>query len=242
MLLFSYTLRRYAPILAVVLLLAAVVTFVWLPQPLIVPFPQQGVIDRLEMLLPVLLTLPFSFLLHEKSTVELALLHGVSTVRLYLTHVLAVLVWVLVGAGVTLLLIRYEPLTAEVSAQAAVPIVIPQAYRLLMTASAAVTLLFFISLVLLIRVALRSCYVPIGLVLLSFTLFYEQSRSIRSGLAPLWRGLFDPFISGYLLGDSVPLSLGVGRLWTANRLLFLDLSLLFFVLSALILRRERMHE
>ena len=90
---------------------------------------------------------------------------------------------------------------------------------------------------------MKNCFVPIFGVLLTFTLFYERSRALRmSGIRALKGALFDPYISTYLLGDAVPLRYGYGYLWSANRLLFFNLSLILLVATALILRRERLHE
>ena len=85
--------------------------------------------------------------------------------------------------------------------------------------------------------------VPMVGVLLTFTLFYERSRSLRMrGLGALRGALFDPYISSYIIGDALPQQYGFGALWSANRLLFFDISLILLFASALILRRERMHE
>ena len=120
---------------------------------------------------------------------------------------------------------------------------LPDTLRLHMFLSVAVSVLFFASLVFFLRVALRNCYVPMVGVLLTFTLFYERSRSLRMrGLGALRGALFDPYISSYILGDALPQQYGFGSLWSANRLLFFDLSLVLLFAAALILRHEKMHE
>jgi hypothetical protein len=122
------------------------------------------------------------------------------------------------------------------------PIVIPEGYRWYMLLSLAVTLLFFTALFLFFRVVTRNCYLPVGLGLFVFLFFKERSQDIQTAALGPERALFDPFISCYFLGNSVPASLSLPHLWTLNRLLFLDLGLLLLVVSCLLLRREKLHE
>ena len=243
MLLFSYTVKRYAWVFPSVLLIASVITLLWVPQPAIVPFPQNGFIGNLEIILPVLITLPLSFLLHDKSSIELALVHGLDTLHLFLVHLLSILLWFELALGVVLFCYRSAPLTEDQTRRMTLLLALPDTLRLHMLLSAAVTLLFFVALVFFLRVALRNCYVPMVGVLLTFTLFYDRSRALRmSGIRALKGALYDPYISTYILGDAVPLRYGYGYLWSANRLLFFNLSMILLVATALILRRERMHE
>ena len=243
MLLFSRTLRRYLWAFPATFIVGCVVTMLWMPQSPIVPYPTSGFIGGLEMILPVLLSLPLSFLLYNKSTIELALVHGVRTLRLFAVHFLSALLPVLTAIVVMMLCYRYEPLSRENEARLTMPLYIPETLRLHMLFSAVVTLLFFVSLVVFLRVALRNCYVPIVAVLLAFTTFYEYSRPLRTGTVDQLSGaLFDPYISTYIIGDRVPRAYGYGALWTYNRLLFLGISFALLGAAALILRREKMHE
>ena len=243
MLLFSYTVKRYAWVFPAVFLASAVVTLLWVPQPAIVPFPWNGFIGNLEIILPMLIALPLSFLLHDKSSIELALVHGLDTLHLFFTHLLSALFWMQLALGAVVLCYRTAPLTEDQLAQMTIPPLLPDTLRLHMFLSAAVSVLFFASLVVFLRVLMKNCFVPIFGVLLTFTLFYERSRSLRMrGLHALRGALFDPYISSYIIGDALPQQYGFGALWSANRLLFFNLSMILLVATALILRRERMHE
>ncbi len=243
MLLFSHTLRRYVWALPATFVVGFLVTMLWVPQPPIVPYPATGFIGCLEMILPVLLALPLSFLLHNKSTIELALVHGVGTLRLFAVHFASAMLPIITAIAALLLCYRYEPLPEDRVAQLTIPLHIPETLRLHMLLSLLVTLLFFVSLVVFLRVALRNCYVPIVAVLLTFTLFYEHSRSLRTGSVERLSGaLFDPYISTYILGDTVPRAHGYGALWSCNRLLFFGIAAVLLAMAALILRREKMHE
>ena len=243
MLLFSYTVKRYAWVFPAVFLASAVITLLWVPQPAIVPFPRNGFISNLEIILPMLIALPLSFLLHDKSSIELALVHGLDTLTLFGMHVLSVLFWMTTAFGAVVSCYRVEALTDEQQAALALPLILPQTLRFHIFLSVVVSALFFASLVVFLRVLMKNCFVPIFGVLLTFTLFYERSRALRmSGIRALKGALFDPYISTYVLGDTVPLQYGYGYLWSANRLLFFNISLILLVATALILRRERMHE
>lgn len=243
MLLFGYTLRRYAPAFPLVFVVSAVLCMLWLPSPAIVPYPSTGAVGGLEMALPVLLCLPLSFLLHDKAVIELSLVHGVSTLRLFMAYLCAALTWSVGGLVAVVLCLRFTPLDEQQIKSLAYPPHIPDGVRWYVLLSALITLLFFVSVLMLLRVALRNCYVPIVVVLLMFTVFYDRSKDLRMG-GPDGMGtaLFDPYMSTYVIGDAVPLQYGYGHLWTANRVLFLGLALVFFLISILLLRRERMHE
>lgn len=243
MLLFGYTLRRYAPAFPLVFAVSAVLCMLWLPYPAIVPYPSTNAVGALEMALPIMLCLPLSFLLHDKSVIELSLVHGVSTLRIFLAHLGAALTWSASGLLAVVLCLRFSPLNEQQIKSLAFPPLIPEGVRWYILLSTLITLLFFVSVVMLVRVAMRNCYVPIFVVLLMFTVFYDRSRDLRMGGPDgMGRALLDPYMSTYVIGDAVPLQYGYGHLWTANRALFLGLTLIFFLISILLLRRERMHE
>ena len=243
MLLFSHTLKRYVWVLPATFFTAAIVSLLWIPQPALLPFPMNGFVGALETVLPVLISLPLSFLVYDKSSIELALVHGLDTLQLFFTHLLSALFWIQLSLGAVVLCYRTAPLTEDQLAQMTIPPLLPDTLRMHMFISIIVSVLFFASLVFFLRVALRNCYVPMVGVLLTFTLFYERSRSLRMrGLGALRGALFDPYISSYIIGDALPQQYGFGTLWSANRLLFFDISLILLFASALILRRERMHE
>ena len=243
MLLFSYTLRRNAWSLIAFFLVGAALSMLWMPQAAIMPYPSIGMMGRMELYLPLLFSLPLSFLLHDKSTIELSLVQGVRTLRLFAVHFFSLLIWMYTALLVIVLSYRSAPLSEEQMASTSLPIHIPEQLKLYMLASVAVTLLFFCAIVVFLRVLLRNCYAPVGIVLFVFTMFYERSRSLRrGGTDGLGRALFDPFISCYLLGDRVPAAEGFGHLWSGNRLLFLSFAFVLLAATALLLRRERLHE
>ena len=236
MLLFSYTLKRYVWVFPLTFVTAAIVSLLWLPRPVILPFPLVGFVGALEAVLPVIISLPLSFLVHDKSSIELALVHGLDTLHLFFTHLLSALFWIQLAFGAVVLCYRAAPMTEDQLAQMTIPPLLPDTLRMHMFISIIVSVLFFASLVFFLRVVLRNCYVPMVGVLLTFTLFYERSRSLRMrGLHALRGALFDPYISSYIIGDRVPIKYGFGSL-------FFDISLILLFASALILRRERMHE
>ena len=236
------TYKKYWWVVALLLPVFAILTRVWEPSSLIMPYPRNGYLAYLELFLPMLLLVPLSMMLFDRYEIELALVCGVSTTKLMLQRVLALVSYAYGVLALFVLIFRYTPYVPDPTAKLIFPIVIPEGYRWYMLLSLAVTLLFFTALFLFFRVVTRNCYLPVGLGLFVFLFFKERSQDIQTAALGPERALFDPFISCYFLGSSVPASLSLPHLWTLNRLLFLDLGLLLLVVSCLLLRREKLHE
>ena len=205
-----------------------------------------------EMLLPFIVMLPVSFLLYDNYEIELALINGVTTVKLmvckFFASVIAVLLPLLIATVVLRQKVYYYDPNNEV-----IPIYVPEQYKLYLLLSACVTVLFFASVFLLLRVVLRNCYAPVGLAFLIQTLFQTRTTKISYLSVGFRNALFDPFISRYLIGDTVAnegftvLSTGevvapFPQLWTFNRLLFFGLAVALLAVSCVLLRREKLHE
>ena len=139
------------------------------------------------------------------------------------------------------LLYRYIPYDPEIHGASLFPIHVPEHFRLYMMISTLITTLFFASLFLFLRVVTHSNLLPLGAGLFFWSFFKTNNQHIRFGMTDLWRTLFDPFISSYFLGDTVPNQLGIPYMWTINRLLFLALSVALLTAAYLLLRRETLH-
>lgn len=207
-----------------------------------------------EMIIPFVVLLPVSFLLYDNYEIELALINGVTTMRLMLCKFFATVIATLIPLIAVTLPLR-EKLYWWPPENVTIPIEdgIPTHYRLYFIFSGIVTVLFFASLFLLIRVILRNCYAPVGLGILIFSLFQTQSQDIHFLARPLKSALFDPFITRYLIGDkwanegfTVPATgeviAPVPHLWTYNRLFFFGIAVVLIAISCALLRREKLHE
>jgi len=212
---------------------------VWHPQPLIVPLPGVGFIDFTELVAPVILLIPISFMYYDSYEIELSMVCGVRTRTMFLSKFFAYFIYAMLSMGIIILLYRYIPY--EGTGKIRIPIYIPEHYKIYMLVSAFVTLFFFAALVLFWRVLTRNCYIPIGISLFVYLIFQNNNNSIHNGRKDIRLALFDPFISNYLLGDTVTEDI-VGHLWTTNRVLFFGVGLLLLGLSCLILNREKQHE
>lgn len=229
--------------LAISALLMVVVSRVWEASPLIAALPEKGFIDYTELFVPFLLILPISFLLYDNFEIELALTCGVKTVKLMLYKFFSVLIYTLIPMGLLVALYKYTEFLPNNQTKIRIPIVIPEDYKVYMAVSAFITILFFASLFLLVRVATKNCYAPVGLGILVYTIFNTLNTNIHSGYEDIRKCLFDPFLSNYFLGDEVPVNgYKVGPLWTYNRILFLGLALVMLVVTYILLRREKLHQ
>lgn len=205
-----------------------------------------------ELIVPFIVLLPVSFLLYDNYEIELALINGVTTMKLMLCKFFSTVISTLIPMlGVILALqqrIYYYDKNEEI-----IPIHLPEHYKFYLLLSALVTVLFFASLFLLLRVLLRNCYAPVGVGILIYTLFQSRNTNVNALTIPFKNALFDPFISRYLIGDTVAnegftvFSTGevvapFPHLWTFNRLLFLGIAVVLIVISCVILCREKLHE
>ena len=218
------------------------ITRVWVRQPLLNLLPDNGFLGDMELLLPFAMLLPISFLLYEPFEIELGLVCGVRTAKLMMTRFLGVLLSCALPLLILCGLFRYRPLYIPNPEEIPIPIHVPENYRVYMVASLLVTVLFFASLFLLLRVATKNCYAPVGVGVLVYTIFQGQNINIR-GTGDVGMALADPFISSYFIGDKVPIEhYGMGNLWTYNRLLFLGLALGMLAVTYVLLRREKLHQ
>lgn len=206
-----------------------------------------------EAIVPFIVLLPVSFLLYDNYEIELALINGVTTLRLMLYKFFATVIATLLPLlAVTLALREKYYLIPEF---VTIPIEggVPERYRLYFLISGFVTVVFFASLFLFLRVVLRNCYAPVGLGILVYSLFQTRNTDIHNLTLPFKSALFDPFITRYLIGDKIAnegfTSTMTGEvvapfphLWTFNRLLFFGLAVVLLAVTCILLRREKLHE
>lgn len=217
-------------------------TNIWTPSYLIVPLPFKGIVDLIETITPLLTLLPLSFVLHDSYEIELGLTCGLRTERLMMCQYIPILLYTLVNILLMILCYQHRPFSLFNEYPAFVPINIPNAYKTYLIISATTTAIFFSALQVLIRVVCKNSYVAVSINICVYLLFLTQNFSLRQGRFAIHRAILDPFISTYFLGDSVPLELGLGKVWTTNRVLYVTLSFFFFFISCWLLRREKTHE
>ena len=240
--LFWRSLKKNAYFLVIALFLLAFSCTVWNPHHLIVALPEHGFIDSTELFVPFVLLLPISFLLYDNFEIELGLTCGVKTTKLLFTKFVAILLFAITAAFCMVALFEYEPYVPQQS-KIIIPIHIPENFKVYMFVSAFVTTVFFASLFLFMRVAIKNCYAPVGLGVLVYTVFNGFNYDIHSGYTDIRKCLFDPFLSNYFMGDTVLTEYyRVGPLWTYNRLLFFGLAVVMLVATFFLLRREKLHQ
>lgn len=205
-----------------------------------------------ELIVPFVVLLPVSFLLYNNFEIELALVNGVTTMKLMLCKFFATVVATVLPLFAVILPVREKYYSARPE-EITIPIHVPENFKLYLLLSAFVTVLFFASLFLLLRVVLRNCYAPVGLAILVFSYFQNRNQSINYLSLPFKSALFDPFITKYLIGDTVAnegftvtatgeVVDAFPHLWTFNRLSFFGIAVVLIVISCVLLRREKLHE
>ena len=223
-------------------------TFLWTPNYLITPPQLSGFEQQIEIAIPVLLIPLYSFIIPNKYEIELGLVNGYSTFKLVLTKVTPIFIFSTITSFIAIAVYRYIPYDL-VEFKPFIPIFVPENFKIYMVISISVTILFFSSVFLFMRVLTRNCFLPIIVDLLFFSALSSISESIRKGYADLRISIVDPFITTYFVGNTLPnayanknpeLSLMMNA-WTVNRLIFLILSLTFFAATVFLLRRERLH-
>ncbi|MBQ7336928.1 MAG: hypothetical protein IJW40_00575 [Clostridia bacterium] len=240
--LYRYAFRKYWFLVLILIPVYAFVTSIWFDSALFMPYPSVGFSGNIEQFLPLILLIPLAFMLPDRSEIELGMVCGVRTSRMVFTRFIAIAVYTYLTVALMILLFRYTPYIPDEYTQILIPIVVPAHYKLYMLASGAVSLLFFGALLLFLRVLCRNCYIPVGIGLFIHIIFKAMSDDIQEGNRALRYASFDPFISTYILGNEVPRMYSMPHLWTLNRLLFLSLALILFIVTYLLLRRERLHE
>lgn len=223
-------------------------TYVWQPQPLIVPPQESGFMDNVEIVFPILLVIFCSFILPDSYEIELGLTCGYKTSKLAFVKFIPILLYSLISVFIILLFYRYIPYEGQFRPH--IPIYVPDNFKMYVAVSFFVTVLFFASLFFFVRILTRNCYIPIIVcVFLEFSLSMFHN-DIKEGIRDIRYCLVDPFISTYILSDEIPnayaeryaeLSL-MHNAWTYNRILFFVLSLLLLGVTYLLLRREKLHK
>lgn len=218
---------------------------VWEAQPLIVPLPNLGFIDYTEVISPLMILIPISFSLYNKYEIELGLVCGFKTTKLMIAKIASILIYAFFSLYAMIVLYSYKPFEVMNGEKIIFPIAIPANYKLYMFLSVTVTVIFFTAVYLFLRVITRNCFIPVGIGLLIYLVFSGINQNIHYGMKSISLCLFDPFISNYFLGNEVPNILQIAsihNIWTYNRLLFAGIAVLLFVLTYLLLRREKLHE
>ena len=209
-------------------------------------------INAAEMVFPILLILVASFVLYDKNEIELALVNGTKTTKLFFTHLVPFITYTMLPSVIFALIFKshtdgeFDPSSVTMMS---IPEYIPDNYKLLMTVSLVITIVFFYALYSLIRVITRNCFIPMFLGFGLVTVFTGFSAAVQAMKIPMTCSFFDPLINSYFIGDTIPNAyaekypelVGMAQIWTYNRLFFVFLSALLFFITYLILRREKLH-
>ena len=241
MLLFRYFLKKYSPWLILCVGVLLYVTRVWEE----LPPPQLSFTRTLESAAAAFAVVPISLILYEPTEIELGLACGIRTARFAFTRFIPCILYTLVPATVISALYNYVPKISDPEYIGIIPIYVPGNYRLLLAASAAVTVLFFAALTLFLRVALRNCFVALSAGLISVIAMHSLSLSVSGGIFSLPLSYINPFVTSYFVGDGIGNQfpqIGLQHVWSVNRLIFFAISVVLLVASYLLLRRERLHE
>ncbi|MBE6799066.1 MAG: hypothetical protein E7525_04760 [Ruminococcaceae bacterium] len=242
---FLNAVKKYFFILPVAMAIMLFATRVWEAQFLITPLPMLGFFYYIECVTPVIMLVPLAFLLYDNFEIELGLVCGVKTSTLMLTKFFSVFIYVLSTVYTMIFFYTYKEFVPNSRHRIVFPIYVPENYKLYMFVSVTVTLSFFAALFLFIRVLTRNCYVPVAVGLAAFIATSTLNSGIHGGTTDMRSALFDPFISVYFVGNTVPNSMNIEsmtNIWTNNRLLFAGAAVVLFVCSYLLLRREKLHE
>ncbi|MBQ7337599.1 MAG: hypothetical protein IJW40_03990 [Clostridia bacterium] len=241
MLLFRHFLKKYSPWLILTAAVLLAVTRVWEDM----PPPQLSFVGNVEMIASGICIVPIAFILFDATEIELGIACGIRTSRFAFTRFLPCLMYTLIPATVVAACYRYVPKLSDPEYVGVIPIYVPDNYSVYLAVSAALTVLFFASLTLLLRVVMRNSYIALagGLVILTATNSF--SNSICAGILHPKLSYYDPFVTTYFVGDYLGnhfTSVGVQDVWTVNRVLFLLLSIGMLAVSYAVLRREKLHE
>ena len=242
------SLKKSIFILPFTFLFLAFSSYVWLPGPLITPYELFGFFDYTEMGLPTVLIALCCFILPNKYEIELSLVCGTKTTKLFFAKAIPVLLYTLIPMYILLWVYRFIPY--EGTYKPRIPINIPENFKIYAAVSIFVTTFFFFSLFCFLRVIMRNCYAPIFLCMFANKYFYDLSKQIQKGAEDIRKSLVNPFISNYMLGDTVPNAYAeqmegmeiMRNAWTYNRIGFFVLGVVLLVVTYLLLRREKLHK
>ena len=242
------SLKKTLLVFPLVLLLLAFTAQIWEPSFLITHPKFAGYIEKTEVIVPFILVLLCSFILPDKNEIELALVCGVSTSKLFLYKALPIYLCTLLPSYVILALYEYTPYDGPVYER--IPIYIPENFKFYLAISLFVSITFFFVLFCFIRVITRNCYAPLFICIFLSSFFSMTSKNIQKGISDIKICLVDPFISSYMLGNEVPNAMAeqyvdltiLKNAWTYNRLIFLVITVVLFVITYLLLKREKLHK
>jgi len=236
----------YYPIIVTAFLLVA--TRIWEPLHLLVPPVMMGFADYIECFVPLIVVIPISFLLNDDYEIELGLVCGVKTSRLMFSKFLPVLIYTLIPTYLMILLYQYTPFTDFTRYKTPIPIFVPDNFKPYLYLSVTVTILFFTSLFLFIRTVFRNCYVPVAAGICCYMIFSSLNTGLKEGTEDIRMSFFNPFISSSIVGNTVPNAYAangiehIADMWTYNRLFFFALAMILFILTYVLLQREKLHE
>lgn len=235
----------YLPLTLGFLLFAS---YVWYPGPVIVPGQMSGFFDYTEMSITALMAAFCCFVLLNKYEIELGLVCGVSTVKLFFSKVIPIFVYSLSPLYLVLALYEYVPYNGSIKPEIA--IYVPENWKLYAGISIFVTFFFFFALFCFFRVLMRNPYVPIFLCLFFHSLFYSLTKNIQYGEADLMLSLVNPYMSAYLLSDTMCDKIATQHEqfallmngWTNNRIMFFAIGVMLLIITWLLLRKETLHK
>ena len=241
MLLFTHFLKKYSPWLVLCTGVLLYATSVWKE----LPPPQLSFTRIVEAAAAAFAVVPISLILYEPTEIELGLACGIRTARFAYTRFIPCLLYTLIPAVVISALYNYVPRISDPDYIGIIPIYVPGNYRLLLALSTAVTVLFFASLTLFLRVVLRNCFVALSAGLITVIATHSLSTSVSGGVFPLTVSYVDPLITSYFVGNGIGKlfpQIGLQSVWTINRVIFFAISVVLLAVTYLLLRRERLHE
>ena len=210
-------------------------------------------ISATEYIFPILLVPVCSFILSEKTEIELALVSGTRTSKLFFSKLIPMIAFTILPTAIFTLLNNskvYSKLIPELLTIKEIPEHVPENFKLLIIISISVTVIFYFAVYSLIRVITRSCYIPL-LVCFGVSVGISNfSAVIRANILSLKWSIADPLINTYFIGNTVPNAYAskfeelsnLTNAWTYNRLLYLCVSGVIFFITYLILRREKLHQ
>lgn len=229
-----------------------IAVWIYMSRTLLVEANAYRFIDVTETLFPILLIPMCSFILYDRTEIELALVSGTKTTTLFFTKITPIITYTLIPSIFFTLIFHsysYSNIDPGMVTMKYIPEYVPDNYKLLIVVSMIITVTFFIALYSFIRVLTRNCYVPLLMCFGISVGLKSFSASIAAMRIPLTNCYFDPFINSYFIGNSVPniyaekyseLS-GMMNIWTYNRAFFICMSVILFTATFLLLRREKLH-
>lgn len=244
---YKRTFLRTLPFLPLTILYLAFMANWFAPGNLITPYVLVGFFDFVEMSIPTLMIAYCCFILPNKYEIELCLVCGTSSAKLFFAKAVPIFVYTLLSTFAALALYRFVPY--EGSERPKIPIFVPENFRLYTAVSLFVTVFFFFALFCFFRVLTRNCYIPIFLCMFANVSFENLSKQIQKGVRPVTDSYFNPYMSNYILGDTIPNAYAeqvkgmeiMKNAWTYNRLIFFALGVILILLTYLLLRREKLH-